>query len=78
MENNFSDAVTAPQSFGKDDVMTTSYQRIPLSDNIAFSEILDSKLKTNHLRIQFLQPLSEQTAAACALAGSLEIGRAHV
>ena len=33
--------------------MTTSYQRIPLSDNIAFSEILDSKLKTNHLRIQF-------------------------
>ena len=34
--------------------MTTSYQRIPLSDNIAFSEILDSKLKTNHLRIQFL------------------------
>ena len=53
--------------------MTTSYQRIPLSDNIAFSEILDSKLKTNHLRIQFLQPLSEQTAAACALAGSLVV-----
>ena len=53
--------------------MTTSYQRIPLSDNIAFCEILDSKLKTNHLRIQFLQPLSEQTAAACALAGSLVV-----
>lgn len=51
--------------------MTTSYQRIPLSDNIAFSEILDSKLKTNHLRIQFLQPLSEQTAAACASPGAL-------
>lgn len=29
--------------------MTTSYQRIPLSDNIAFSEILDSKLKTNQI-----------------------------
>ena len=51
--------------------MTTSYQRIPLSDAIAFSEILDSKLKTNSLRIQFLQPLSEKNAAACGLGGSL-------
>lgn len=51
--------------------MTTSYQRIPLSDAIAFSEILDPKLKTNSLRIQFLQPLSEKNAAACGLGGSL-------
>ena len=51
--------------------MTTSYQRIPLSDAIAFSEILDPKLKTNSLRIQFLQPLSEENAAACGLGGSL-------
>lgn len=53
--------------------MTTCYQRIPLSETIAFSEILDPKLKTNSLRIQFLQPLSEKNASACALAGSLAV-----
>ena len=54
-------AVLFRTALRKDDVMTTSYQRIPLSDAIAFSEILDPKLKTNSLRIQFLQPLSEKT-----------------
>lgn len=51
--------------------MTTSYQRIPLSESIGFTEILDPKFKTNALRIQFIQPLSPETASACALAGDL-------
>lgn len=51
--------------------MTTQYQRIPIAENISLSVILDPKQKTNSLRIQFLQPLSEETASACALAGNL-------
>lgn len=51
--------------------MKISNSRISLSDRIGFSEILDPKLKTNTLRICFLQPLSEETASACALAGDL-------
>ncbi|MCC8112179.1 MAG: insulinase family protein [Ruminococcus sp.] len=51
--------------------MTTAYQRIPLSERIGFSEILDTKLKTNTLKICLFQPLSAETASACALAGDL-------
>lgn len=51
--------------------MTASYHRIPLSESIGFTEILDSKFKTNALKIQFIQPLTSETASACALAGDL-------
>ena len=33
--------------------MPVSYNRISLTDSIGYSEILDPKLKTNTLRIQF-------------------------
>ena len=51
--------------------MKTAYKRIPLSERIGFSEILDAKFKTNTLKLCFFQPLSSETAAACALAGEL-------
>lgn len=51
--------------------MTTAYQRIPISESIGFSEILDPKFKTNSLMLCFFQPLSSKTASACALAGDL-------
>lgn len=51
--------------------MTTSYQRTPLSERIAFSTVTDPKLKSNVLHIYFFQPLEPKTAAACALACGL-------
>ncbi len=51
--------------------MKTAYKRVPLSERIAFSEILDPKFKTNTLKLCFFQPLASETAAACALAGEL-------
>ena len=51
--------------------MTISHKRIQLSNRIGFSEILDPKQKTNTLWICFFQPLSSETASACALAGDL-------
>lgn len=51
--------------------MPNSYQRILLAEGAEFSEILDSKFKTNELRICLIQPLSAENAAACALAGDI-------
>lgn len=51
--------------------MTTASKRIPISERIGYSEILDPKFKTNALKICFFQPLSKETAAACALASDL-------
>ncbi len=51
--------------------MPVSYSRIQLTDSIGYSEILDSKLKTNTIRIQFFQPMKKDTAAKTALAFSL-------
>lgn len=39
--------------------MPVSYNRISLTDSIGYSEILDPKLKTNTLRIQFFHPLEK-------------------
>lgn len=51
--------------------MPVSYKRIPLSDSIGYTEILDSKFKTNTIRVSFFQPMEKETAAARALAFSL-------
>ena len=51
--------------------MPVSYNRISLTDSIGYSEILDPKLKTNTLRIQFFHPLEKESAAKSALAFSL-------
>lgn len=51
--------------------MTNTNKRILISDRIGYTEILDPKLKTNTIRICFFQPLSQETASACALAGDL-------
>ena len=51
--------------------MPVSYNRISLTDSIGYSEILDPKLKTNTLRIQFFHPLEKESAAKNALAFSL-------
>ena len=57
----------------KDDVMTTQSKRTPLSDAVALTEILDPKLKTNCIQLQFLQPLSAENASAYALAGNIAV-----
>ena len=51
--------------------MPVSYNRISLTDSIGYSEILDPKLKTNTLRIQYFHPLEKESAAKNALAFSL-------
>ncbi len=51
--------------------MTEKNSRTMLSDRIAFSEIIDPKLKTNQIRLTFFCPLSEKTASAYALAGDI-------
>lgn len=51
--------------------MPVSYSRVQLTDSIGYSEILDPKLKTNMIRIQFFQPMKKDTAAKTALAFSL-------
>lgn len=51
--------------------MPVSYSRVQLTDSIGYSEILDSKLKTNTICIQFFQPMKKDMAAKTALAFSL-------
>lgn len=61
----------ASHSIRKDDIMPVSYSRVQLTDSIGYSEILDSKLKTNTICIQFFQPMKKDMAAKTALAFSL-------
>lgn len=57
--------------------MTNAYHRIALSDRIGYSEILDPKFKTNTIKLVFYQPLSPETASACALACDLATSSNH-
>lgn len=51
--------------------MTASYIRTKISDSIGYTSILDSKFKTNTIKVRFLQSLCPEKASAYALAGSL-------
>ncbi len=48
--------------------MSVSYSRTEISDGISFTSIIDSKFKTNTIRVKLLAKLDEKTASANALA----------
>ncbi len=51
--------------------MTTATNREKIADGVAFTEIIDKKMKTNVLKIKFITELSEENAALNTMAAMM-------